>query len=146
MANKTNKNTGSVTLPKIPSPNQHNETGVVQTVGDSQIPHKLLSPGWDLHEAGVMTRLVDENQVNDVTRLFDWLKEFQVEEGLETLRFWLNLKRSVEGRASIWALMGHTQILSPTALGIKLSKEESRNLEDIQRGRKQQQDKDQHSG
>jgi hypothetical protein len=134
------------TLPKIPPANQHHETGVVQTVGDTQIPHKLLTPGWDLNEAGVMTRLADENQVNDVTRLFDWLTEYECDEGLDTLKFWLNLKRSVEGRASIWALMGHTQIISPGALGIKLSREESRNMEEVQRGRKQQQDKDQHPG
>ncbi len=137
--------TQSVTLPKPPPPNQHNETGVVRIVGDSQIPREYITAGFDLDEAAVRTFLIDENEVNNVTRLYDKLKKFGVERGQETLRFWLNARRAVHGRGNIYALMAHTGIIAPEALDIKLSKKESEDIKQMQRDRaRARENQDQH--
>jgi hypothetical protein len=131
-----------ITLPRIPKPNldggRHHETGVVKIAGDSQIPREYITPGFTLDEAVVRTFLVDDNQVNDVTRLYDKLMKFHVSRGLDTLKFWLNAKRAVNGKANIYSLMGHTQIIAPEALGIRLSKRDSEEI------RRRQEDRGKH--
>lgn len=116
----------TITLPKIPKPNvDGRERGVVTVVGDRQLPREYITAGLELDEAAVRTIYVDENENNDVTRLYAKLTEFNVASGLDTLRFWLNGRRAVNGKALIYSLMGHTQIIAPEALGIRLSRRES---------------------
>ncbi len=130
MAEDANKTTvglpkPTVTLPRAPAPNQHNETGVVKIVGDSQIPREFITAGWSIDEAGVLSFLKDENEVNDITRLKSKADKFHVDRALDDLKFWLNLRRSILGRASLLSVMGHTGIIAVDALagmlGIRLS-------------------------
>ncbi len=134
----------TVTLPKPPQVNQHNETGVVKIVGDSQIPREYITAGWDLDEAAVRSFLADDNEVNNVTRLYDKLKKFNVTRGMETLRFWLNARRAVGGKANVYALMGHTGIIAPEALGIKLSRKDTEDLKELQRERDRRRQNEDH--
>ena len=129
-----------VNLPKPPQPNAHNETGVVKVVGDSAIPREYITPGWDIHEAIVRTHFDDENQVNDITRLYDWLEKFHVDRGIETLRFWCNARRSINSKGLIYALMAHVQIIASRALGVKLSKSDMEDYDRMQKNRSSKDD------
>jgi hypothetical protein len=140
-------NPTGITLPKPPPPNQHHETGVVKIAQDSQMPREYISPPFDLNEASVTTFIRDDNEVNDITRLYDWLQKFHVDRGLDTLRMWLSLRRSVQGKGLIYSLMAHAQIIAPRALGIKLSPESSDDIKEVQRQKKrEQQDREQKPG
>ena len=62
---------------------------------------------------------------------------------MESLNFWLNGKRSVGGYSLIHALFGKVGIVSPEALGVKLSKQEAEAIRKYQQDRDSRRQKDQ---
>jgi hypothetical protein len=136
-----------VTLPKAPPPNSHNETGVIKTVGDSQIPREFITPGWDVESAVVLGRIPDVNTLNDFTRLRHWGQKHKVRQVDVDMTFYFNGTRAIQGMGSVFGIMAHSQIISPEALGIPLHKKSSEDIENQSRERKRQrQDEEQHRG
>ena len=135
-----------VTLPKPDIAHRRdsrNESGVVRIVTESSIEREFITSGYSPDETISKTKLLDLNELNDLTRYYDWLKDFNDEEGLESLNFWLNGKRSVGGYSLIHALFGKVGIVSPEALGVKLSKQEAEAIRKYQQDRDSRRQKDQ---
>ena len=135
-----------VTLPKPDIAHRRdsrNESGVVRIVTESSIEREFITSGYSPDETISKTKLLDLNELNDLTRYYDWLKDFNDEEGLESLNLWLNGKRSVGGYSLIHALFGKVGIVSPEALGVKLSKQEAEAIRKYQQDRDSRRQKDQ---
>ena len=136
MANDKEKST--VTLPVPSTASRHkvgNENSVVRVTAESSLEREFITPGLSHNETIAKTKIIDQNELNDITRLVDWMEDFEDAEGLKTVNFWLNGKNSIGGYSSILALMGRTQIFSPSAAGVKLSKEESKYFDDLHKDR-----------
>jgi hypothetical protein len=129
----------TVKLPTAPRPNQHNESSVVRIAGDASIPRDFLTKGDELEAAGVLSNFLDENEVRNVIRLASKLYKFNVQRGIDDLRRYLNFKRAVHHMATVYALQGHTGIISPEALDVPLSKHATEELKTLQ---KQQREKE----
>lgn len=127
-----------VTLPKPNLANRRdgrNEGGVVRIVSESSIEREFITSGYSPDETISKTKLLDFNELNDLARYYDWLKDFDDDEGLETLNFWMNGKRSIGGYSLIHALFGKVGIVSPEALGVKMSKSEAQAINQYQKDR-----------
>ena len=121
----------------------HHPGGLFGAVRDSQIPREYLTASVGLNEAAIRSFLIDENEVNDVTRLFAKLDEFNVTAGLETLMFWLDARRGIRGRANSFSAMTHTQILVPEVMtGSKKEAESIRR--ETEKVKKQRENEEQH--
>lgn len=131
-------NKPSIVLPK-PDVNARrdgrNESGVVRTMGESSIEREFITAGYDCDETIAKTKLLDSNELNDLTRYKDWLVDFKDSEGLNTLNFWMNGKRSIGGFSFIHALFAKVGIVSPEALGVKISKSEAQAINQYQKDR-----------
>ena len=131
-------------IPGITQRNQnHHPGGLFGAVRDSQIPREFLTASIGLNESAIRSFLVDENEVNDVTRLYSKLAEFNVESGLEILMFWLDARRGIRGRANSYAAMTHTQILVPEVMTGSRKEAESIRRE-TEKVKKQRENEDQH--
>ena len=62
--------------------------------------------------------------------------------GLKSLNFWLNGKRSIGGYSLIHALFGKVGIVSPEALGVKMSASEAKAINKYQQERNQRRNAD----
>ena len=134
----------STQIPGLTQRNQnHHPGGLFGAVRDSQIPREYLTASMGLNEAAIRSWLLDENEVNDVTRLYSQLVEFNVETGLLTLMFWLDARRGIKGRASNFSAMTHTQILVPEVMtGSKRETEAIRR--ETEKVKKQRENEEQH--
>ena len=146
MAEENSKPSFSVPRPH-PASGNHSPGGVVSIVGDTQMPREFITTAYELDVAAVMAFITDENTVNNIVRLYNWATRHHCIQALNDLRMKLNLLRSINGRSSKYALMGHTGIISPDALDIKPSK---RNQDDMNRvnelRNRKIRDDDQHAG
>jgi len=119
-----------------------NEGGVVRIVSESSIEREFITSGYSPDETISKTKLVDFNELNDLTRYYDWLEDFDDQEGLRSLNFWLNGKRSIGGYSLIHALFGKVGIVSPEALGVKMSASEAKAINKYQQERNQRRNAD----
>lgn len=119
---------------KLPAPpisngdSNHNITGVVKIAGDSQLPREFITTGHDIDSALALSTLIDNNEQNDLTRLYSKSMRWGVQRALDDMRFWLNARRTVGGYQLLHALMGHTGIISPEASGVRMSKQGAETL------------------
>jgi hypothetical protein len=51
----------------------------------SDVPGRFVTPGGDMSESLTGTRLVDENQLNNILALDAWLERWSVEKGIQKL-------------------------------------------------------------
>lgn len=131
-----NKPTSVFPLPPIASMRDgRNESGVFRLMSESSIEREFITSGYSPDETISKTKLLDANELNDLARYYDWLKDFNDKEGLETLNFWMNGKRSIGGYSLIHALFGKVGIVSPEALGVKMSKSEAQAINQYQKDR-----------
>jgi len=124
-----------VTLPKPDVSHRRdgrNEGGVVRLNAESSIDREFITSGYTPDETISKTKLVDLNELNDLTRYFDWLEDFDDQEGLNALNFWLNGKRSVGGYSLIHALFSKVGIVSPEALGVIMSQQAAKAMNKFQ--------------
>jgi hypothetical protein len=134
----SDKDITSITLPKPKIDNlrdARNESGVFRVMSESSIEREFITSGYSPAETISKTKLLDFNELNDLARYYDWLKDFNDDEGLETLNFWMNGKRSIGGYSLIHALFGKVGIVSPEALGVKMSKSEAQAINQYQKDR-----------
>lgn len=117
-------------------PNRANHAGAIEiAVDEESFATKLLGLSRNVEEAIRRTTLTDEHLHNKVVRLYSWLKEFNCIKGLETLKFWLDGRLAIGGYNFALAIQGHAKIPVPSAMGVKLSKEEKQNIKDVQMAR-----------
>ena len=135
------KDVSSVILPKPKIANLRegrNESGVFRVMSESSIEREFITSGFSADETISKTKLLDLNELNDLARYYDWCTDFEDKEALEVLNFWMNGKRSVGGYSLIHALFGKVGIVSPEALGVKMSKSEAQAINQYQKDRNQQ--------
>lgn len=136
MADQKENSTVKLPIPSVASRHKvGNENSVVRVTAESSLEREFITSGLRIEDTISKTKLADQNELNDVTRYVSWLREFEDEEGKEDLNFWLNGKNSIGGYSSILALMGKTQIFSPSAAGVKLSKEETKYFDELHKDR-----------
>lgn len=104
-------------------------------IEDEQFVDKILEVSKKVQDAIRRTKLLDDKMLNDVTKLFDYLKEFEIAGGLETLKLWLDGRLSVGGYNFALAIQGHAKIPVPSAMGVTLSKEDTKAITEIAKAR-----------
>jgi hypothetical protein len=109
--------------------------GMETAVEDSQFVDKILEVSNNVKEAIRRTKITDDRMLNDVTKLFDWLTEFKVLNGLETLKLWLDGRLSIGGFNFVLAIQGDAKIPVPSAMGVHLSKEDTKAVQEIAKSR-----------
>ena len=112
-----------------------NEGGVVRINTEGSIDREFITSGMSPDETISKTKLLDQNELNDLTRYYDWLEDFDDEEGLNALNFWLNGKRSIGGYNLIHALFSKVGIVSPEALGVMMSSQAAKAINKYQEER-----------
>jgi hypothetical protein len=130
------KNTTTLPKPDINRRRDNrNESGVVRLAGDSSIEREFITAGYSPEDTIAKTKLVDFNELNDLARYYDWCTDFEDTEALNVLNFWMNGKRSIGGFSFIHALFAKVGIVSPEALGVKMSKSEAETIKKFQEQR-----------
>lgn len=120
--------------------------GVEKAIEDSQFVDKILEVSKAVEDAIRRTKIADGKVLNDITKLYDYVKEFKVEQGLRTLKLWLDGQLSVGGYNFALATMGHARIPIPSAMGVHLSKEDSKTIREIAEMRERRQVKQNEEG
>lgn len=110
---------------------------------DSQFVDRILEVSNSVDEAIRRTKLTDVKMLNDITKLRDWLvaanKTGKLNSALQTLKFFLDGQLSIGGYNFALAIQGHAKIPVPSAMGVHLSKEDSRNIKEIAMAREKRQ-------
>jgi hypothetical protein len=142
----------TVTLPRPTKPtggSHEGDLGVVRLMDSAGIPREFITVGKDFDEALGRTTILDDNQLNDIIAYKAQLVEQELWEELADLVSWLNGRPAIGGYNRLYSLMAHIGILSPEALGVRLSKEGAESLRKAQDARDHQQkkqDAEQHPG
>lgn len=111
------------------------DQGMMQVYSESSVEREFMTPGASPEETIAKTKLLDFNELNDLARYYDWCEDFRDEEALRVLNFWMNGKRSIGGFSFIHALFAKVGIVSPEALGVKISKGEAQAINKFQSDR-----------
>lgn len=93
--------------------------GFMDDVAERQIPRDFITAGANAIEAAIRSVIEDTNEANHYARMAIWGKRWKVPEALEAIRYTMEIRRGIKGRASILALESHTQIIAPTLHGAK---------------------------
>jgi len=101
----------------------------------SDVPGRFVTPGSDMSEAITATRIVNENQLNNILRLDAKLERFHVTQGQQTLLKKVNGMRAIGGYSVAGMLQAHTQILVPEGLGVDTSKKSKKEMQEIKKHR-----------
>jgi hypothetical protein len=88
-----------------------------------------------MSEAITATRIVNENQLNNILRLDAKLERFHVTQGQQTLLKKVNGMRAIGGYSVAAMLQAHTQILVPEGLGVDTSKKSKKEMQEIKKHR-----------
>ena len=105
--------------------------GMEEAIEDEQFVDKILEVSKGVEDAIRRTKFTDDRQLNDVVKLYNYLSEFKILHGLQTLKLWLDGRLSVGGYNFALAIQGHAKIPVPSAMGVTLSKEDNKNLKEI---------------
>lgn len=113
--------------------------GMEDAVEDAQFVDKILEVSKNVDEAIRRTKFADDRTLMNVVKLRDWLvsanKTGKLNFALQTLKFFLDGQLSVGGYNFALAIMGHSKIPVPSAMGVHLSKEDSKAFADITKSR-----------
>ncbi|HUC89944.1 MAG TPA: hypothetical protein VMR45_04015 [Patescibacteria group bacterium] len=101
----------------------------------TDVPGRFVTPGSTMGEALTGTRIVDENQLNNILALDAWLFRWGVTSGQDKLIKKTNGLRSIGGYSIAAMLQAHTQIIVPEGLGVKAGSKSKRDLEEVKRRR-----------
>jgi hypothetical protein len=126
--------------------NKPNYSGGMETaVEDAQFVDKILEVSKNVSEAIRRTKFPDDRTLLNAVKLRDWLvsanKTGKLNFALETLKFFLDGQLSVGGYNFALAIMGHSKIPVPSAMGVHLSKEDTKAFEDITKSREKMREK-----
>ena len=96
----------------------------------SDVPGRFVTPGSDMSEAITATRIVNENQLNNILRLDAKLERFHVTQGQQTLLKKVNgmpaiarsnhAGRALPSRSAVWRRSASLGSLSTWESGIRL--------------------------
>jgi hypothetical protein len=102
--------------------NQGRTNGIFRRMGSSHFPQEFMTPGSTVFLQLARTRLTDENEINDMARLYSWADRHGVTQCKRDLLFKLIGKTAVGGYNLALASMNNTGIISPEAMGVPISK------------------------
>lgn len=124
--------------------NRHSKiAGVVHMVNSTQLPQEFITIGKTFEEALGRCRIRDDNQKNFFILYKTQLEEFELTDEINELTSLLNASAAVGGFNISAAIMAHTGIYVPEGAGIKLGKEQYKQLMEAQRiRRKEREDKE----
>lgn len=111
--------------------------GVIKIVGQTQLPIEFLTIGKNFEEALGRCVMRDDNQRNAVNFYKAQLDLFGMWDEIQDLTNWLNSSAAVGGFNRSLAAMTHTGTIISEGLGVKVSKESRKALEEIARYRSQ---------
>ena len=109
--------------------------GVVQNIGQKQLPQEFITIGTTFAEALGRCVLRDERQKNAVIIYKAQLEMFGMTEEIQDLVNWLNASAAVGGFNRSLAAMTYGRIYVPEGAGIKVSKENHKALMELQKER-----------
>jgi hypothetical protein len=126
----------------VETENKHNGNGQhseinplhIRTKG-GYIPSRFVTPGVDMSEAITATRIVNENQLNDILSLDAWLCRWKVTAGQQKLLKKTNGLRAVGGFSVAAMLQAHAQIITSEGLGVPTSAKSKKELEETKKHR-----------
>ena len=107
--------------------------GVIKIERQSQLPQEFITVGRTFEEALGRAVLRDDKQKNDVILYAAQLRMFEMWDELDDLTAWLNASAAVGGFNRSLAAMTYTGIFVAEGAGIKMDKETTKSLMEIQR-------------
>jgi hypothetical protein len=105
------------------------------------VPSRFIQPSDTMRGAVTGTRLIDENQLNNIIALNAWCVRWGVQAGIDKLLEKTNGLRSLSGYSIAAMLQAHTQIITSEGLGVPLGKKSRQEVDDVKRHR-QRRDQD----
>lgn len=108
-------------------------TGVVKLRGQSQLPQEFITSGKTFIDALGKTVFRDPNQATSVILYYAQLKLFNMDSEIEDLTNFLNAQNAIGGINKSLAAMTHTGIYLPEGAGIKMSKDDRKQLSELQK-------------
>lgn len=109
--------------------------GVVQIAGQSSLAQEFITVGLTFAEALGRCVLRDERQKNGIIIYKAQLEMFDMTKEIEDLTNWLNASAAVGGFNRALAAMTDTDVFVPQGAGIRLSKEDQKELREVQKQR-----------
>lgn len=119
------------------TPSWASESGVVKFAGQSSLPQEFITIGRNFEEALGRCVLRDDGQRNIVVLYKAHLEKFGMFTEIKDLTNWLNGSAAVGGFNRSLAAMTQVGIYVAEGAGIKLSKENQKALNELQRLRAQ---------
>jgi hypothetical protein len=96
--------------------------GIFRKMGSSNLSKTFVTAEDSPLAALAKSRLADQNDVNNLTRLLSWCLRHHVEQGLDDITVSLVGRTAIGGFNLSLAAQVETGIISPEALGVPLSR------------------------
>ena len=102
--------------------------GIFRKMGNSNLSKTFVTAEDNPLAALAKTRLTDQNDVNNLTRLLSWCMRHKVQQGLDDITVSLVGRTAIGGFNLSLAAQVETGIISPEAMGVPLSRQAIQSL------------------